>query len=274
VIDQEYIISWNNKQARGFRSSDETVYTSTYRSVLLEDRLKAALAGGRKVDLAGAIDIMEEAGTSDLRAHAVLPLALEILGTPRDPEVADAVATLRAWLAAGGQRRDKNGDGVYDHSEAVRILDAWWPRWVEGQFKPVIGPTAWQRLTGTIAVDNDPNLGGQHLGSAYQGSWYGHVSKDLRSVLGRRVRGAYSREYCGRGSLARCRQMLASTLRAAARVPATEIYKGDPECSAGDQWCWDAVRFRPVGGATQPLIHWINRPTYQQANEIQRRVPR
>ena len=26
---------------------------------------------------------------------------------------------------------------------------------------------------------------------------------------------------------------------------------------------------RPLGGVTQPLIHWINRPTYQQAIEIQ-----
>ena len=43
---------------------------------------------------------------------------------------------------------------------------------------------------------------------------------------------------------------------------------------AGDQTCFDAVRFRPVGGATQPLIPWINRPTYQQVNEIQSRVPR
>ena len=43
---------------------------------------------------------------------------------------------------------------------------------------------------------------------------------------------------------------------------------------APSQWCYDAVRFRPVGGATQPLIHWINRPTYQQVNEIQSRVPR
>jgi hypothetical protein len=42
----------------------------------------------------------------------------------------------------------------------------------------------------------------------------------------------------------------------------------------GDQWCFDAVRQRPVGGATQPLIHWINRPTYQQAVEIQTRAPR
>ena len=38
---------------------------------------------------------------------------------------------------------------------------------------------------------------------------------------------------------------------------------------ASDQWCYDAVRQRPVGGATQPLIHWINRPTYQQVVEVQ-----
>ena len=46
------------------------------------------------------------------------------------------------------------------------------------------------------------------------------------------------------------------------------------EGKPGDQACYDAVRFRPVGGATQPLIPWINRPTYQQVNEIQSRVPR
>ena len=36
----------------------------------------------------------------------------------------------------------------------------------------------------------------------------------------------------------------------------------------------DAVRQRPVGGATQPLIHWINRPTYQQVTEVQGPSPR
>ncbi len=62
------------------------------------------------------------------------------------------------------------------------------------------------------------------------------------------------------------------------RVPASELYGKDPVCAeagqAGDQTCFDSVRFRPVGGATQPLIPWINRPTYQQVNEIQTRVPR
>ncbi|MEA2420865.1 MAG: hypothetical protein QOE60_3071, partial [Thermoleophilaceae bacterium] len=38
---------------------------------------------------------------------------------------------------------------------------------------------------------------------------------------------------------------------------------------AGDQPCFDAVRFRAIGGVTVPSIPWINRPTYQQAVEIQ-----
>ena len=36
----------------------------------------------------------------------------------------------------------------------------------------------------------------------------------------------------------------------------------------------DPARGARGGGATQPLIPWINRPTYQQVNEIQARTPR
>ena len=100
------------------------------------------------------------------------------------------------------------------------------------------------------------------------------MRKDLRTLLGLKVRGRYSREYCGGGSLKRCRRALRGSLRAALSVPASELYGGDPKCPTADQWCFDAVSFRATGGATQPLIHWINRPTFQQANEIQARVPR
>jgi hypothetical protein len=156
-------------------------------------------------------------------------------------------------------------------------MDAWWPLWVRAQFEPVLRKPALDRLIETTEIDNAPNNHGDHLGSAYQGAWYGYVSKDLRSVLGRRVRGRYMREYCGRGRLRRCRRVLRASLRQAVRVPANDLYGHDEFCSSqgrSDQWCYDAVRFRPVGGTTQPLIHWINRPTYHQANEIQGRSPR
>jgi acyl-homoserine lactone acylase PvdQ len=277
VVDQRYIISWNNKQAHGLRGPDENVFSSAYRSLLLEDRVKGALRGGRKLTLPETIDIMEVAGTTDLRAHVVLPLALRIIGTPADPELGKGVGLLREWRRAGGLRKDADGDGVYEHTDAIRIMDAWWPLWVKAQFEPVLRKPALDALIQTTEIDNSPNNHGDHLGSAYQGAWYGYVRKDLRTVLGRRVKGRYAREYCGRGSLKRCRRALRASLRAAMAVPAKDLYGHDEVCAAQkrtDQWCYDAVRFRPVGGATQPLIHWINRPTYQQANEIQGRAPR
>ena len=140
--------------------------------------------------------------------------------------------------------------------------------------RPSLGGAAFDRLTSTLAIDNPPNNGGEHLGSAYQGSFYGFVSKDLRTALHRRVRGRYARRYCGRGSLARCRRALEHTLKAAQAEPATAVYPADGVCKAGDQRCFDSIRQRPVGGETQPLIDWINRPTFQQANEIQHSVPR
>jgi acyl-homoserine lactone acylase PvdQ len=278
VVDQRYLVNWNNKQARGFASSDTNAYSSAYRSQLLSDRVRKAIRGQRKLTLPELIDIMEVAGTGDLRAHVALPLALRIIGVPKDARLRAAVATLRAWRKAGGLRRDGDRNGVYDHTDAVALMDAWWPLWIERQFQPVLGPTALDKLESTLEIDNTPNNHGDHLGSAYQGSWYGFVRKDLRTVLGRKVRGRYSRRYCGRGRLKSCRRVLRRSLKAALAVPRSELYGGDEVCREagrdGDQWCYDAVRQRPVGGATQPLIHWINRPTYQQANEITARVGR
>jgi acyl-homoserine lactone acylase PvdQ len=274
AVDQPYLVNWNNKQARGYRSSDENAYSSTYRSVQLEDRVRAGIAGERKMTLPQLIDAMETAGTGDLRAWVDLPLALQILGTPRDPALLDAVEKLRAWRADGGARLDHDRDGVYEHGDAIRIMDAWWPLWLRAEFRDVLGGDAYSALTNTVAIDNPPNGHGDHHGSSYQGSFYGYVSKDLRTLLGDPVRGKYSRVYCGGGSLARCRAALRRSLAAALKIPATEVYSGDSLCKDGDQWCWDAVRQRPIGGATQPLIHWINRPTFQQANEIQNRLPR
>ena len=278
VVDQRYLVSWNNKQARGFRGSDSNTFSSAYRSLLLEDRLKPLIKGRRKTTPAEMVNAMELAGVTDLRAHVDLPLALRVIGRPRDPSLRSAVRRLRAWRRAGGLRKDANRDRVYEHADAIRLMDAWWPRWVRAQFRPTLGSKAYRKLLRAVQLDNTPNNHGDHLGSAYQTGWYGFVSKDLRTLLGRKVRGKYSRRYCGGGKLRRCRRVLRRSLRSAVRAAASgNLYK-DAFCAgdrkAGDQWCYDAVRQRPVGGATQPLIHWINRPTYQQVVEVQGRAPR
>jgi acyl-homoserine lactone acylase PvdQ len=275
TINQQFITSWNNKQAPGYRASDGNFgFTSVYRSQTLDDRIKRAIKGSAKMSLVEVIDAMEDAGTVDLRGDTVLPLALKVLGSQRDPALRAAIAKLRAWARSGTHRRDRNRDGAYDHAEAVRIMDAWWPLLLQAQFQPVLGSKLYKEIQRLLEIDNAPNNHGQHLGSAYQSGWYGYANKDLRAVLGRRVRGRYSRRYCGGGSLRKCRQRLAGSLKVALKnADAARLYGEDPQCRGleGDalQMCFDSVIHRPLGAVTQPRIHWINRPTFQQANEVQ-----
>src|SRR5680860_288764 len=160
-----------------------------------------------------------------------------------------AISRLQAWRRAGSMRKDADRDGAYEHTEAIRILDAWWPKLVDAQFAPVLGKPLLDRFLAIKTLDNDPNNHGEHLGSAYQGGTYGLVEKDLRTLLGRkrlrragrgraiaRVRGRYSRTYCGgtkrrKGNLRRCRRALARSLKAAVAVPTETTYK-DEVCSS------------------------------------------
>jgi hypothetical protein len=81
--------------------------------------------------------------------------------------------------------------------------------------------------------------------------------------------------FCGHGKLAACRSALESSLRQALAVSRTTLYH-DPGggCTDGDQMCFDEVRFQVASGIPQSPFHWINRPTYQQAVELQSAAPR
>jgi len=380
VINQDYITSWNNKEAQGYRAIDG-VYGSLYRSQLLDDRIRAGLAGGHKLTLAQLITAMEDAGTVDLRADKVLPWILRVIATQpvSDPRLAAAIAELQAWVNDGSHRLDPSRSGTYEHANAIRILDAWWPLLVEGEFQPAMGQEAYNLLARQVTIDNDPNNGGGHLGSAYDNGWYSYVQKDLRDLLAQsavggcrpvsaivgrpgwrrrssrgsarghgvrhglrarrphrvrraprpggcpthtgstsgsrraakhrqaahlksslRVRGPtlshrrphrsrpragsapaapsapsvlgpYSRVYCGGGSLAACRAMLLATMSRSIGMTSQQLYADDTCAAAGrqyDQECYDSIAFRAVGVVSQPLLPWINRPTYQQAVEI------
>jgi acyl-homoserine lactone acylase PvdQ len=266
TVDQSWITSWNNKQAPGFRASDaEYSYGPVFRSTRLDDRVRSRLRGSRKMTLPKLVDAMEDAGTVDLRGDVILPLALEVIGNAGNAEVREALATLSRWQGSGSHRRDKDANGVYDQAEAVRIMDAWWPRLVEAQFKPKLGGKLYEAIESMIVLHDAPGP----VGSAFISGWYGYVDKDLRAILDRNVSGAFSRVYCGGGALAKCRKALVRSLAEALEHTAdAELYPGDP-CDGGDaQWCYDAVEHTATGAISQPEIHWIDRPTFQQAVQI------
>ncbi|MDX6697644.1 MAG: hypothetical protein QOE65_1041 [Solirubrobacteraceae bacterium] len=266
--NQAWIANWNNRPAPGYGSG----YASRHRVQAIADRLRRGTAGGRKMGLADVVDAMEGAATVDLRGAVVLGDALAVLGDQRDPTLADALDKLREWRGQGSHRLDRDHDGGYEHADAIAIMDAWWPRLVEAQFRPTMGAALWDALRAQVPVDSEPNGGGTHVGSAYLQGWYGWVSKDLRTVLRRKVRGRYARVFCGGGNRARCRRALAESLRAALQVTPETMY-ADPLCAdtgrRGDPWCHDALVFQRLGAIGQPLIHWQNRPAYQQVVEVQ-----
>jgi hypothetical protein len=266
TVDQDWITSWNNKQARGFRASDaEFSYGPVFRSTRLDERVRSRLRGSEKISPPELVDAMEDAGTVDLRGDVVLPLALKVIGKTGNRRVRAAVRTLRAWTKSGSHRRDKDANGVYDDAEAVRIMDAWWPRWVEAQFKPKLGNKLYAAIQEVIPLHDAPGP----VGSAFISGWYGYVDKDLRTTLDRKVRGRFSRAYCGGGKLGKCRRALVKSLSQALRHTSdAELYPGEP-CDGGDaQWCHDAVEHTATGAIDQPEIHWIDRPTFQQVVQI------
>jgi acyl-homoserine lactone acylase PvdQ len=288
VINQQYITSWNNKQAPGYRAAEAQYgYSSIYRSEPLDDRIEDGIVGGATMSLAELIDAMEDAGTVDLRGDKVLPFMLAVIrqgpgGVPAD--LADEMATLEAWQQSGAHRRDRDNNGSYEQSAAVQLMDAWWdppgdplttpsdPHGaLEAAFRPSLGDDLFKKVRSQLAYDNPPNNHGGHLGSAYQDGWWGQFEKDLRAILGQSVEGTHSRRYCGgdqntEGTLASCRDALVDSLRDAAAIPASELYQDG--CN-GDQMCFDEVRFRTVGVVGVDPIHWINRPTWQQVVEVQ-----
>jgi len=283
-VDQAYFTSWNNKQAKDYRAADDNFsYGPVHRSQPLDDRIQAGTSGGNRLTRSKLVDAMEDAATVDLRADKVLPYALRVLGDQSGTDLEQPVNELRAWVADGAHRRDKEPrDLHYEHREAIKIMDAWWPRWIDAQFKPPLGGDLYSRLMGMIDLDDEPNANGAHSGSSYIAGWYGYAQKDLRSILGEQPAGAYSRQYCGDAdgdgvsTIDACRDVLISSLRAAVSATADEgsLYSDETCDSDNDpafqdpQLCFDAIEHSAIGAITQPLINWQNRPTFQQVVEV------
>ncbi len=276
-VNQDYYVSWNNKQAKDFSAADGNFsFGSVQRADLLDARVRAALAGGKKLDRAGTVKVAEDAAVSDLRAEKILGNLLRVIGDRSDP----VVDKLKAWQQAGFKRIETvPGSKVYQHADAIRIFDAWWPLLVAAEFKPGMGLDLYRSVVAAIQINESPSGGQQgevgdlppsineaqgHKGSSFQYGWYGYVDKDIRAVLGDPVQAPLPRTYCGGGELAACRQVLVDSLAQAAALTPAQVYPGDATCGAGDQWCADAIVQSPLGGITDPLIAWQNRPTYQQ----------
>jgi acyl-homoserine lactone acylase PvdQ len=274
ATDQDYQVSWNNKQAPGWAAADDQWgYGPHFRSQLIENRVKAGIAHGQRMNIAQLVQSMDEPATEDLRAVLLLPIIFKAIGTPSDPALRHALAELRSWQAAGGHRRDMTRAGHDEYTPAIELMDAWWPKLLNAEFQPMLGDNAIK------AVRQIVDFGGTDFAEG----WYGYVSKDLRRTFGiGSERGAYSVPYCGNGAgrhfstaalRRRCRAALRASLKAALSVTPQELYGSscpkDPEPACSDQNTWTGISAISI-----PAFPYQNRPTFQQVVTLTRHIPR
>jgi acyl-homoserine lactone acylase PvdQ len=252
------IANWNNKPAAGFGAADNNwSYQSVHRNNLLS-------GFKRRNRLHDVLSVVNRAATQDLRAVEVWPVVNRVLagGPAPDARSQQAVDLVNAWVARKASRLDRDLDGKVDDPGAA-VLDQSWDALSQAVLSPVLGDLAASGgLLGQLqGRDNAPRRAN---GSAYGGGWYGYVDKDLRSLLGEPVRGAYSRRYCGNGDLATCRAALWAVIQSSADALAA-AQGADPNA-----WRADATEERIdfVPGVLTQTMRWANRPTLHQLMEF------
>jgi len=249
------ILNWNNKPAADVGAADSNF---AYGSIFRVDLFTPKIAKLKKHTLASVVSAMNEAATQDLRVVRVWPVIRAVLDSGpsagASPLARQSAALLDQWLAAGASRIDANGDGTVDAAGAA-VMDAAWPKVADAVLSPVLGPLV-DRLASLITRSDDADPGGD----SYHDGWYGYISKDLRTLLGRAVRGPFATRFCGGGVLATCRDSLWSALGDAA----AEVAKAQGADAA--QWHADATaeRIDFTTGIVRDTMRWTNRPTFQQ----------
>ena len=271
-----FIISWNQKEAIGWRKGPrEWSNGPVHHAMILQNRLfDQARANGGHVDLAGLTRAVNLAATTDLRGEDVWPWMRRVIGNGGDQQEQSLVRMLQNWHVSGANRLDSNGDNVYEHSGAVALMDAWWPKFVTAEFTPSLGDQLF-----SMVRDKVLGLGG------FGWDWASQVQKDLRSVAGAPEKGRYSQIYCGGPrpqptttsqqlqAQAACRQVLLSTLQDAYNEVAAAQGSPDPKdwkvfATCSDPDTCDEIVPNTAGAVDTPPFPWQNRGTFHQVDEI------
>jgi acyl-homoserine lactone acylase PvdQ len=275
AVDPEYLVSWNNKQAPEWAAADDKYdFGPVQRQQMIADRIRGDIKGNKKMTIAQLVQAMEEPATEDLRGDKILPLLFKGIGTPKSAKLRSALAELRTWHAHGSHRRDLDHSGEDEETPAIELIDAWWPKLLEAEFKPALGAKAYEKLEGMLQTGS--YTGGSPTEPSFDDGWWGYVSKDLRDIFGPQPKAPWSRDYCGGGSKQKCKAVLEKSLAAALKVTPTELYGGgDGTCASNPQpSCFDANRPQETSGIELGAFPFQNRPTFQQVVTLTQKLGR
>jgi len=266
---QGYLVNWNNAIAHTWRvAAGDWSNGPVFRSSILLAGLKTALKA-KPVDLAAMSRYVTAPSlTEDLRGFE-WPLMKRVIGS--SPKAKAYVSLFDGWAKDGFQRRDLDGDNVVDDSAAALLMDAWWPLMVRKEFSAM--GTPFLDLVNRFHTIQPDGIR-DRSGNGFFDGWEMQVDKDLRQVLRAKVRGRWSRTYCGGGSLAKCRALLISTLQQAVDQVVAK-YGADPSgwklpvtCPDTDPPSCDQIIATAAGAINVPPQPFDNRGTFYQADAI------
>jgi hypothetical protein len=231
------LLNWNNHSAPGFMHGDDEPYGSV-QHVELFNRFP------KKVRLPDDVSVMNRAATEDDRA-LVWPLISRVLKTSAAPSQLDAkvVRVLDDWVARDAPRLDADNDGKFDDAGPA-IMDAAWRPLATAVLQRVFGDS----LSDVNSVRNIGGPPGESL-----------VDKDLRTLLGQKVKGKYNLRYCGDGDFQVCRNYLWIYLHVVDEQLATQFGNREPSTWLKTA---DTTGFQP--GLIPNRFRSTNRPTFQQ----------
>ncbi len=249
IVRSGVLNNWNNQPARDFGPADNQ---QNYGPIHRVDLLNRNVAMRRRHTLASLTGGMNAAATQDHLTVAFLPVLSRVLrGSPAPSPLSQRMLELlESWRANGASWLDRDLDGRVDHPGAA-VLRGAWDRLADAAMQPVLNGTLRDHLARSFMSRYSFPPGGMSSG------WHIYMHKDLRTLLGGRVRGRFANRYCGGGVLGRCRADLwaameaAGAALAAAQGPNPDAWRAD----ANEQ----RIDFAP--GLLPYTMRYTNRPS-------------
>jgi acyl-homoserine lactone acylase PvdQ len=242
------IVNWNNRSQAGYEAPDSNWVLGPIHRV---DLLLNNLGHGRGITPERVVSAMNAAATQDVREMTFEPVLSKLLRGGHAPNSRDAkmLALLDLWRRQGGSRLDRIRNGQIT-APGASILDTAWPLLAKAWASPVLGAAVTRQLASFVTEYEAPPHGQEY-------SWIPWMDKDLRTVLGERVKGRFAIRYCGGGNIGRCRRMLWGAIDEAGRQLAAR--QGPNPAAWHSSATKEEIAFIP--GILTYKMRYANRPT-------------
>lgn len=256
-----WVANWNNKPAPGWKNFDGLKFGSVHRVELLQNKMRALLDGAGKAQLSDLVDVIRKAATQDARAVYLgrkMVRAVQNLSAGGDVKDAEALEVVRAWIAAGAHRKNKDRDANMDNGAALVLFDEWYRTLVHRIFDDELGKDDYDLVPAPI-TNFSPAQGG--------GFWF-DFSSYVENLLRRSSRRAYARNYCDDMTTASKTETCAQQIAAAFTDALTKVRADHGE----DMSAWNEpaenIVFQEFGAGSVPEIPWQNRGTHNHVVEV------